>query len=95
MEYSIADDQRLARPKSHILNWISAIRGEEKTIAPAEVGHRTASVCQLAAIGYEVGVPLNWNPETEKFVGDHADLANPLRDRTRRPNWREDDLSNS
>ena len=43
----------------------------------------------------ESWMQLNWNPETEKFVGDHADLANPLRDRTRRPNWREDDLSNS
>ena len=95
LDFPIADDQRLARPKSHILNWISAIRGEEKTIAPAEVGHRTASVCQLAAIGYEVGVPLEWNPKTETFVGEHAHTANPLRDRPKHANWREIELPDS
>ncbi|MCH2162575.1 MAG: Gfo/Idh/MocA family oxidoreductase [Phycisphaerales bacterium] len=84
LETPVPDDARLPRSKSHILNWVAAMRGDEQTVAPAEVGHRTASVCQLAAIGYELGKPISWNPTTERFEGTYATEANGLRDRPRR-----------
>ena len=84
LESPVADDVRLPRSTSHIFNWVAAMRGDEKAVAPAEVGHRTASLCQLAAIGYELRRPLTWNPAREQFEGDAATEANPLRDRPRR-----------
>ena len=84
LEFPVPEDIRLPRHRSHILNWVNAIRGEEDTIAPAEVGHRTASICQLATIGYELDGPLDWDPTTERFTGARAESANALRDRPRR-----------
>ena len=87
LEYPVKEEDRLPRSSSHIRNWVAAIRGEETTIAPAEVGHRTATVCQLAAIGYELGRPLVWDPRTERFSGEGSREANLLRDRPKREGW--------
>ncbi len=87
LEATISETARIPRPKDHITDWIEAIREKRPTIAPAEAGHRTATLCQLAAIGYELGEPLEWDPNQERFVGDGADRANPLRRRPGRTTW--------
>ena len=78
------NEERLPRNTSHIANFIAAIRGGFDPICTAETGHRTASICQLAVIGYAVGKPLSWNPVTERFGGEHAAegdalLSRPIR----------------
>jgi predicted dehydrogenase len=73
--------------RDHLTNWIDCIRSREKPICHEEIGHRTASVCQLAVIGYELGVTLEWDPDAEQFVGDMAAWANPHRSRIAREPW--------
>ena len=85
LEATVSEPARLPRPKDHIRDWIEAIREGRPTIAPAEAGHRTASLCQLAAIGYELRRPLEWNPTTERFTGEGSDEADALRRRPGRP----------
>jgi hypothetical protein len=53
---------------------------------PAEIGHRTATMCQIGHIAIETGSKLLWNPETERFVGN--DEANKLLTRAHRAPWK-------
>ena len=67
----------VARP--HLRNWLDAIAGTAALNAPAEAGHRTATVCHLVNLARELGRPLRWDPAAERFADDPA--ANPLLDR--------------
>ena len=87
LESEVDASASLPRPANHITDWLDAINEDRPTIAPAEAGHRTATVCQLAAIGYELGRPLTWDPVREEFIGDGANEANELRTRPHRLNW--------
>ena len=79
------NEPRLPRNASHVADFLAAIREGRDPIATAETGHRTATVCQLANIGYELGRPLAWDPVTERFTGEVADEANALTRRAARP----------
>ena len=70
----------VARP--HIKNWLDCMRSRQLPNAPAEVGHRSATVCNLAGIARELRRRLHWNPIEERFAGD--DEANQLLGRPRR-----------
>ena len=80
-------DIKLPETGGHVKNWIDCIRSREQPICNEEVGHRTASVCQLAVIGYELGTPLTWDPASEAFNGSNAGKANAKRSRTARGEW--------
>ena len=80
-----ANEPRLPRNRSHIADFLDAVRTGRDPICTAETGHRTASICQLANIGYEIGKPLSWDPAAERFTGAHADAANALTARAVRP----------
>ena len=56
----------------HFRNWLEAIRaGDHKLLnADVEEGHKSMAVCLLARTAYQVGRPLNFDPATEKVVGD-------------------------
>lgn len=79
-----ADQAELPRHAGHMANWVDCMRSGQTPICPAEVGHRTASVNQLAVLGYELGEPLSWDPTAERFVGESAthnsSLHRPVRD---------------
>ena len=87
LEATVSEAASLPRPKDHINDWVEAIHEQRSTIAPAEAGHRTASLCQLTAIGYELRKPLAWNPDREWFEGEHAPAANDRRSRPGRLEW--------
>ena len=87
LEAEVSETARLPRPSDHISDWVEVIHEERPTIAPAEAGHRTATLCQLAAIGYELRKPLAWNPDREWFEGRHAPAANDRRSRPGRLEW--------
>ena len=57
-----------------------------KCICHEEVGHRTASMCHLTNIAYELRRELNWDPKKEVFVDDEA--ANKLVGRPMRGDWK-------
>ncbi|MFM7159695.1 MAG: Gfo/Idh/MocA family protein [Planctomycetaceae bacterium] len=62
--------RRVPDSNNHHQNWLDAIRGTGTLLCPAEVGHRSASICHLANIGYRLRRPLQWNPARELFIQD-------------------------
>ena len=74
----------LRQPKNHHDDWLDCIHSGELPMAHVEAGHRTATLCQLCNIGYELRRELSWDPEKEEFVGDKE--ANKLTDRKREKN---------
>ena len=49
-------------------DFIDAVRTRGATMADAEVGHRTTSLCHLGHIAIQVGKPLEWDPVKERFT---------------------------
>jgi hypothetical protein len=79
------NDERLYESNSHHRNWVDCIRTRQWTICPAWVGHRSATVCQVAAITHRLGRPTRWDPKAEDFVDDP--LASRWTDRPRRAGY--------
>lgn len=53
-------------------DFIDAVRSRGTTMADAEVGHRTTSLCHLAHIAIHTGRRLDWDPVRERFPNDKA-----------------------
>jgi predicted dehydrogenase len=70
---------------SHHQNWLDCVRSRRRPVADVEIGARSAQVCQLANIGYQLRRVLRWDPAREEFVRD--DEANRLRSRENRAPW--------
>jgi predicted dehydrogenase len=71
--------------KPHIQNWLDCLKSRELPNADVEIGHRSVTVCHLLNIARELGRRLQWNSETEQFVGDEE--ANKLLVRPRRQGY--------
>ncbi len=67
---------RLEASGDHMGNFFACVRSRKDPIAHVEVGHRSASLCHLAAIAMRLRRPLKWDSATEQFVGDSAAEAN-------------------
>jgi predicted dehydrogenase len=67
---------RLYVSSSHMGNFFDCVRSRKAPICDVETGHRSATMCHLAAISLRTGKRLTWNPEKERFTGWHAKLAN-------------------
>jgi predicted dehydrogenase len=78
-------DVHLGRTSSHWRNFIQCVRSRNEPMAPAESGHRTASLCHLANIAMRVGRKLTWDPVKEVIVGD--DEANAFVTPSMRAPW--------
>jgi predicted dehydrogenase len=89
LEQPLGDkDVRLYLSTDHRGNWLECIRDKKAPICPAEVGHRSATVCSLGNIGYRLRRALTWDPERERFAGDEE--ANALIGRAMREPWKLD-----
>lgn len=55
---------------NHLQDWLNSIRDRSEPACDAEIGHRSASVCNLANIAYRLNRPLEWDPVNETFPGD-------------------------
>ena len=71
---------------NHYKNFLDAIRTRQMPICDVEVGHRTATVCNIGNIAYQLGRTLRWDPAKEKFDDDAE--ANHLLSRPLRKEWR-------
>lgn len=80
------DDYKVYVSADHYQDFINAMKTRKPPICDVEVGHRTATVCNIGNIAYELGRPLEWNPEKEKFKGDRA--ANKLLKRKMKKEWK-------
>ncbi len=76
---------RLPESNDHMGNFFESIRSRKAPICEAEIGHRSATVCHLGVISLRLGRKLNWNPQTERFVGDEE--ANRWLTRELRKPW--------
>ena len=80
------DAKRVYDSTDHKGNWLACIKSGKPTICPPEVGHRSASICHLANIGYRMNRKLKWDPKAEQFVGD--DTANKQLRHEPRTKWK-------
>ncbi|MGC8829297.1 MAG: Gfo/Idh/MocA family protein [Verrucomicrobiia bacterium] len=76
------NDIRLYVSNNHEENWIQCIKTRQQPICPAEIGHRTATICHLNGIAERLGRPLKWDPVKEEIIGDPE--ASKWLDRPRR-----------
>jgi predicted dehydrogenase len=81
-----AGDKRVYPSTSHHTNWLECVRERREPICPAEIGHRSATICHLGNIGYRFGRKLRWDPKTERFLDDAA--ANRELSREPRAKWK-------
>ncbi|MES2276727.1 MAG: Gfo/Idh/MocA family oxidoreductase [Bacteroidota bacterium] len=78
------NDKRVYFSDNHYKDFLNAIRKRSMPIADIETGHRSATVCNIGNIAYELKVPLKWNPVKEKFDNDKA---NALLGRKMKKEW--------
>lgn len=79
------NDRRVMPSNNHLRNWLISLHTRKDPICTAETGHRTASICHLANIGYKLRRKLVWDPAKETFKDDAE--ANKLRSRKAREGW--------
>lgn len=70
-------DKRLYFSDNHYADFTASIKDRTNPICDVEIGHRSATVCSLGNIGYQLGRPLQWDPDREQFINDG--VANRLR----------------
>jgi len=78
----LTSEIHLYESRDHDGNWLEGIRTRKPTICPAEIGHRTATICHLSGIAERLGRPIQWDPVEEKILDDPA--AERWYDRPRR-----------
>lgn len=63
---------------NHYRNFLDAVRARDHSILHCDIeeGHKSAVLCHLANISYRLGRSLEFDPQTERFVGD--DEANAM-----------------
>jgi hypothetical protein len=80
-----ANDIHLVVSNNHSANFLECVRTRRETIAPAEVAHRSNSVCLLSDIAIRLRRKLRWDPDKEVFLND--DEANRMLSRPWREPW--------
>jgi predicted dehydrogenase len=79
------NDVRLYRSNNHKRNFLDSIQTRKEPVAPAEIGHRSCSMCILGSMAMELQRKLRWDPEKERFLDDP--VANGMVTRPRRAPW--------
>ncbi len=68
---------RLYRSDDHMGNFFECARTRKAPSAEMEIGHRSITVAHIGVISMRMGgLRLQWNPQKEEFVGEHAREAN-------------------
>jgi predicted dehydrogenase len=78
-------EKHVYKSENHYKDFLQAMRNRAKPVADVEIGHRTATVCNLGNLAYALKRPLHWDPIKEEFIND--DEANKLRGREMRKPW--------
>lgn len=80
------DEYKVYVSDNHYQDFLNAIKSRKKPICDVEVGHRTATVCNIGNIAYRLGKSLKWDPKKEKFENDKE--ANDLLGRSMKKEWK-------
>nr|WP_299415184.1 Gfo/Idh/MocA family oxidoreductase [uncultured Emticicia sp.] len=78
-------EKHVYKSENHYKDFLDAMSNRSKPICDVEVGHRTASVCNIGNIAYRLNRSLKWNPKKEIFIDDKE--ANALLGRTMNKEW--------
>jgi hypothetical protein len=78
----------LADPDPQITDFNESIRTRKKFALNEQNGHRSATLVNLAKIAVQTGRKLNFDPVTQRFIGDEE--ANRLVDQPMRAPWQMD-----
>ncbi len=64
----------------HFQNWFDAIRARDMTIqhGPVQTGHLASSLAHLGNISYRLGLQLEFDPVSERFIGNGEAEANSM-----------------
>lgn len=79
------DEKHVYHSDNHYQDFLTAMRKRSKPICDVEIGHRTASVCTIGNIAYELKRPLFWDAKKEQFKKDKD--ANALLGRSLKDEW--------
>jgi hypothetical protein len=79
-----ANEKHVYKSENHYEDFLKAIRDRSMPVCDVEIGHRTASVCNIGNIAYATNKSLEWNPKTEKF---NDAQANALLGRSMNAEW--------
>lgn len=79
------NEKHVYKSEDHYKDFLQAMRKRTKPVADVEIGHRTATVCNLGNLAYELNRPLHWDPVKEEFIND--DEANKRKGREMRKEW--------
>ena len=72
--------------EGHVRNFLECIKTRRRTASHPELAHRAHTIAHCANLCLRLGRKLEWDPASERFVGD--DEANRLLERTMRVPWR-------
>jgi predicted dehydrogenase len=79
-----ANEKHVYKSENHYEDFLKAIRDRSMPVCDVEIGHRTASVCNIGNIAYATNKSLEWNPKSEKF---NDAQANALLGRSMNATW--------
>ncbi|TDE15559.1 Gfo/Idh/MocA family protein [Dyadobacter psychrotolerans] len=79
------NEKHVYKSENHYKDFFEAMRKRSKPVSDVEIGHRTASVCNIGNIAYRLKRPLQWNPKKEMFKDDKE--ANELLGRSMNSEW--------
>ena len=65
-------DKRLHKPGNHLANFVDSIGTDKQPVADVETGARTAALCHLANISYDVKGELKFDGKAWKFTNSQA-----------------------
>lgn len=71
--------------ETHVRDFLNCVRSRGKTAANEEVMRKSHIACHAAAMAWQLGRQLNFDPVTEEFVADEE--ANRMRIRVAREPW--------
>ncbi len=80
------DEIHLYQSSGHHSNFIECVLSRNETVAPAEIGHRSATLGELGNITMQLERKIKWDPKTETIIGDSE--ATELLSRSYRSPWR-------
>jgi len=67
MSVTIPNNDNLA-VEAHIRNWLNAVEGKEKVIAPVQAGYDAAIAGFLSVISYKQGKKVKWDTKADKYT---------------------------
>lgn len=79
-------DYKFHTSDNHYQDFFNSIKSRKPPICDVEVGHRTATVCNIGNIAYALQRPLEWDPEKERFKNDGK--ANKMLKRKMKKEWK-------